>query len=152
MGERISRLMDSDLDDAAAEAAFQDLKRPDGVDTWVCYHVIGDALRRTTDPTPGFGARFAARSIAALPGAAMRAGGGLLSAFGRSASTVASLTAPVLGLALALGPIGVATVGIAQGFRAVKKSVSEAAEMQGLQTSFITLLGGAKAAQFSGPV
>jgi len=66
MGERISRLMDSDLDDAAAEAAFQDLKRPDGVDTWVCYHVIGDALRRTTDPTPGFGARFAAR-LAAEP-------------------------------------------------------------------------------------
>jgi len=61
MGQQISRFMDGDLDDAAVEAAFQDLKRPDGVETWVCYHVIGDALRRTTDPMPGFAARFAAR-------------------------------------------------------------------------------------------
>jgi len=61
MGERISRLMDGDLDDAAAEAAFQELKQPDGVEAWVCYHVIGDALRRTTDPAPGFAARFAVR-------------------------------------------------------------------------------------------
>ena len=61
MGQQISRFMDGDLDDAAVEAAFQDLKRPDGVETWVCYHVIGDVLRRTSDPTPGFAARFAAR-------------------------------------------------------------------------------------------
>ena len=31
MGQQISRLMDGDLDDAAVEAAFQELKRPDGV-------------------------------------------------------------------------------------------------------------------------
>jgi sigma-E factor negative regulatory protein RseA len=61
MGEPISRLMDGDLDDAAAELAFAELKRPDGVEAWVCYHVIGDALRRTSDPMPGFAARFAAR-------------------------------------------------------------------------------------------
>jgi sigma-E factor negative regulatory protein RseA len=66
MGERISRLMDGDLEDTAAEAAFQELKQPGGVETWVCYHVIGDALRRTTEPTPGFAARFAAR-LAAEP-------------------------------------------------------------------------------------
>jgi len=66
MGQQISRLMDGDLDDAAVEAAFQELKRPEGVEAWVCYHVIGDALRRTIDPTPGFAARFAAR-LAAEP-------------------------------------------------------------------------------------
>jgi sigma-E factor negative regulatory protein RseA len=66
MGEHISRLMDGDLDDAGAEVAFQQLKRPDGVELWACYHVIGDALRRTSDPAPGFAARFAAR-LAAEP-------------------------------------------------------------------------------------
>jgi sigma-E factor negative regulatory protein RseA len=66
MGEQISRLMDGDLGDAAAEAALQELKRAEGVEAWVCYHVIGDALRRTIDPMPGFGARFSAR-LAAEP-------------------------------------------------------------------------------------
>ena len=61
MGEQISRLMDGDLDGVAADAAMQELKRPEGVETWVCYHVIGDALRRTIDPMPGFAVRFAAR-------------------------------------------------------------------------------------------
>ncbi|HVN36514.1 MAG TPA: RseA family anti-sigma factor [Casimicrobiaceae bacterium] len=66
MGEQISRLMDGDLDDAAAEAALRELKRPESIESWVCYHVIGDALRRTIDPMPGFAARFAAR-LAAEP-------------------------------------------------------------------------------------
>ena len=66
MGEQISRLMDGDLGDAAAEAAWQELKRPEGIETWVCYHVIGDTLRRTVDPMPGFAARFCAR-LAAEP-------------------------------------------------------------------------------------
>ena len=66
MGEQISRLMDGDLGDAAAEAAWHELKRPEGIETWVCYHVIGDTLRRTIDPMPGFAARFGAR-LAAEP-------------------------------------------------------------------------------------
>ena len=61
MGERISRLMDGELDGVEADAAFHELKQPDGVAVWVCYHVIGDALRRTSDPTPGFAERFAHR-------------------------------------------------------------------------------------------
>lgn len=93
------------------------------------------------------GARAAVRSVLSLPGVAARAAGGLLSSLGRSASTIATIAAPVAGLALALGPIGAATVGVAAGFRGVKKSVEEAAQMQGLQTSFITLLGSAQAAQ-----
>ena len=66
MDERISRLMDGELDDAGTEDAFRELRHPDGVATWVCYHVIGDALRRSGAPTPGFAERFAAR-LAAEP-------------------------------------------------------------------------------------
>ena len=61
MGEQISRLMDGELEGAQADAAFRELKQADGVATWACYHVIGDALRRSGAPTPGFSERFAAR-------------------------------------------------------------------------------------------
>ncbi len=61
MGEKISRLMDGELEGAEADAAFRDLKQPDGVASWVCYHVAGDALRRCGAPTPGFAERFSAR-------------------------------------------------------------------------------------------
>lgn len=61
MNERISRLMDGELEGAEAEAAYRELKQPDGVETWVCYHVVGDALRRTGGSMPGFSERFAAR-------------------------------------------------------------------------------------------
>jgi sigma-E factor negative regulatory protein RseA len=61
MGEHISRLMDGELDGAEADAAFHELKQTDGIATWVCYHVIGDTLRRTGDPTPGFAERFSQR-------------------------------------------------------------------------------------------
>jgi sigma-E factor negative regulatory protein RseA len=61
MGEQISRLMDGELEGAEADAAFRELKGPDGVASWVCYHVIGDTLRRCGEPTPGFAGRFAAR-------------------------------------------------------------------------------------------
>lgn len=66
MDERISRLMDGELDDAEADSAFREMRHSDGVATWVCYHVIGDALRRSGAPTPGFAERFAAR-LAAEP-------------------------------------------------------------------------------------
>lgn len=61
MGERISRLMDGELEGAEADAALRELKQPEAVATWVCYHVIGDALRGSGGPTPGFAQRFAAR-------------------------------------------------------------------------------------------
>jgi sigma-E factor negative regulatory protein RseA len=61
MGERISRLMDGEVDGAEADVAYRELKQSDGVAVWVCYHVIGDVLRRTSDSTPGFAERFAAR-------------------------------------------------------------------------------------------
>jgi len=61
MDERISRLMDGDLDGAEAGAALREVREPDAVATWLCYHVIGDSLRRSGAPTPGFAERFAAR-------------------------------------------------------------------------------------------
>jgi len=61
MDEQISRFMDGELDGAEAEAALRGLKRPDGVAAWACYHIIGDALRGSGRPTPGFSRRFAAR-------------------------------------------------------------------------------------------
>ena len=68
MREQISRLMDGDLDDAEVDARLPraEAARRRRV-TWVCYHVIGDALRG--DPArrrAGFAARFAAR-LAAEP-------------------------------------------------------------------------------------
>ena len=61
MEEQISRLMDGELEGAEADAAIRQVKGPDGVASWVCYHIIGDALRRCGEPTPGFAERFAAR-------------------------------------------------------------------------------------------
>jgi sigma-E factor negative regulatory protein RseA len=61
MGEDISRLMDGELPDAEFEACVRRLQQSDGLTTWVCYHVIGDALRGSGLQIPGFKHRFAAR-------------------------------------------------------------------------------------------
>ena len=61
MAEEISRLMDGELEDVALDLALGQLKRPDGMDAWVCYHVIGDTLRGANTVAPGFSRRFSAR-------------------------------------------------------------------------------------------
>ncbi|MEP7181597.1 MAG: sigma-E factor negative regulatory protein [Betaproteobacteria bacterium] len=61
MGEEISRLMDGELDDDHVELVCGQLKQPEGMATWVCYHVIGDSLRGTGRCAPGFSSRFHAR-------------------------------------------------------------------------------------------
>jgi len=66
MGEEISRLMDGELDDTQVDMACAQLKHPDGMAIWECYHVIGDALRGAGDLAPGFSQRFATR-LAAEP-------------------------------------------------------------------------------------
>ena len=43
--EEISLLIDGELDPARADAVVTSLCRAEGVATWVCYHVIGDAVR-----------------------------------------------------------------------------------------------------------
>ena len=61
MGEEISRLMDGELDDEHVDLVCGQLKRQEGMATWVCYHVIGDTLRGNDRGAPGFSARFRAR-------------------------------------------------------------------------------------------
>jgi sigma-E factor negative regulatory protein RseA len=43
--EEISLLIDGELDPERADAVIASLCRSEGVGTWVCYHVIGDAVR-----------------------------------------------------------------------------------------------------------
>jgi sigma-E factor negative regulatory protein RseA len=64
--EEISQLMDGELDAHSADGVCAGLRESHCVATWVCYHVIGDALRGSAEPTPGFSARFAQR-LAAEP-------------------------------------------------------------------------------------
>ena len=45
MNENISRLMDGELGDDEFERCIGSLKSDDAMQTWVCYHVIGDQLR-----------------------------------------------------------------------------------------------------------
>jgi len=66
MSEDISRLMDGELDDEAAERVCAAMRSADAQRTWACYHIIGDQLRGTTLGTTGFTQRFAKR-LAAEP-------------------------------------------------------------------------------------
>jgi sigma-E factor negative regulatory protein RseA len=67
MNEKISRLMDGELDDVELPSVLAGLKSPDALHTWTCYHAIGDALRRDASPrafacgvSPAFGRRLSA--------------------------------------------------------------------------------------------
>lgn len=100
------------------------------------------------------GARGASSAIGGLASRMGRAASGMggalagaMGGIGRSVSSATTIFAPVAGLALALGPVGAAAIGIAAGFSAVGKSISAAAKTQSLQTSFVTLLGSADAAR-----
>ena len=64
--EEISLLMDGELDAHSVDGVWAGLRESRCVATWVCYHVIGDALRGSAAPTPGFAARFAEK-LAAEP-------------------------------------------------------------------------------------
>lgn len=61
MPDSISRLMDGEIDNTEFEVVCGQLRRPEAIATWVCYHVIGDTLRGGPSPTPGFASRFAER-------------------------------------------------------------------------------------------
>lgn len=93
MGEEISRLMDGELDDEHLDVVCAQLKRPDGLAAWSCYHVIGDTLRGNARLTPGFSQRFAAR-LAAEPTvlAPQRRAARPLSVVWAAAATVAAVS------------------------------------------------------------
>jgi sigma-E factor negative regulatory protein RseA len=60
MKERISQLMDGELDDKSASALISEVSRSDeGAETWRTYHLIGDLMRGSAPLSAGFGARVA---------------------------------------------------------------------------------------------
>jgi sigma-E factor negative regulatory protein RseA len=59
--ERVSSLMDGELDPSELENLCHELRDPVHASTWTCYHVIGDALRGSENLSTGFSARFAER-------------------------------------------------------------------------------------------
>jgi len=62
MKAEISALLDDELDAYSADRALDALQRDGALrDSWQTYHVIGDALRRAPEFSPGFSARLAAR-------------------------------------------------------------------------------------------
>jgi sigma-E factor negative regulatory protein RseA len=66
MNENISRLVDGELSDAEFERCCAELKSRDAMNTWMCYHVIGDHLRGAQGGSTRFSSRFAA-ALAAEP-------------------------------------------------------------------------------------
>jgi negative regulator of sigma E activity len=66
MKENISRLMDGEVDDVEFERCVVELRSGDAMDTWMCYHVIGDSLRGAHGISAEFSSRFRA-ALAAEP-------------------------------------------------------------------------------------
>jgi sigma-E factor negative regulatory protein RseA len=66
MNESISRLMDGEVGPQEFEHICADMKAPDAMSTWVCYHVIGDQLRGAREVSPRFAMRFC-EALAAEP-------------------------------------------------------------------------------------
>lgn len=61
MDEKISQLMDGELDEENAQRLLASLRRPEAQHEWHAYHLIGDALRDTSPLSDGFMERFSAR-------------------------------------------------------------------------------------------
>ena len=64
MNERISRLMDGDVDAAEMDSLWVTLKSDAAMATWSCYHTIGDALRGEPAVTRGIGMAVARQLVA----------------------------------------------------------------------------------------
>lgn len=60
MSEDISRLMDGDLDEDAAERVLGGMKAGGAMAAWNCYHAIGDSLRGECSVAPRLSRRIAA--------------------------------------------------------------------------------------------
>jgi len=74
MNEKISQLMDGELDGAELPHVLTAMKDPQHAAAWACYHAIGDALRNDTHATayacgmtPAFVARLAAEPTVLAP-------------------------------------------------------------------------------------
>ena len=100
--QRISELMDSELDEGQARALLAELRRPQSRAQWDLYHRIGDVLRcepMAAEPGPGFSSRIAARleQEPALLAPRRRTAGGLR----RWSASLAAVAAASMGFLLA---------------------------------------------------
>src|SRR5579862_1151599 len=59
--EEISLFMDGELDADRIDGVCVGMRDADGGSTWMCYHVIGDALRGSVPRAQGSAVRFAKR-------------------------------------------------------------------------------------------
>jgi negative regulator of sigma E activity len=66
MREDVSRLMDGEVDDVEFERCVSQLRSGEAIETWMCYHVIGDSLRGAHGISAQFSTRFRA-ALAAEP-------------------------------------------------------------------------------------
>ncbi len=64
MNENISRLMDGEVDAQEFDLFCADMKSPEAMNAWICYHVIGDQLRGAHGMSAGFATRFRAALVA----------------------------------------------------------------------------------------
>jgi sigma-E factor negative regulatory protein RseA len=64
MNERISRLVDGEIDAAELDSVCAMLKGDAAMVTWSCYHTIGDALRGETPVTRGVGMEVSRQLVA----------------------------------------------------------------------------------------
>lgn len=66
MGEEISQLVDGELEAVHVERVCAKLVEGKALESWVAYHLIGDAIRQNAEISPGFHERFQER-LAAEP-------------------------------------------------------------------------------------
>ena len=64
MNENISRLMDGEVDAQEFDLFCADMKSPEAMNAWTCYHIIGDQLRGAHGMSAGFATRFRAALVA----------------------------------------------------------------------------------------
>ena len=105
MKEKISALMDGELEGSGAEALIDDLRRGgEARETWRLYHLAGDAMRDTRLLSDGFAARLAQRLQAEPTVLAPRRGAARPRWIAMPAAVAASLAAIGLVGWLAFGP------------------------------------------------
>jgi sigma-E factor negative regulatory protein RseA len=104
MRQKISALVDGELDDSAAEETFRSLAGGgEALETWCTYHLISDAMRDSRLLSKGFAARVAER-LSAEPTVLARAGRAERATW-LALSAAASVAAVALVGWLAFGPL-----------------------------------------------
>jgi len=124
MNERISRLMDGDVDAAEMNSLWVTLKSDAAMATWSCYHTIGDALRGEPAVTRGIGMAVARQLVTEPTVLAPRASPASRTASWAWAAAASVAAATVVGWTayslIDATPAGFAKAGEAGGMRAAQ--------------------------------